>query len=149
MPYGNLLKGRVSLSGQIYFVTTVTENRVAYFADFSLARTVIDEMRKLGREGFVQSLAWVLMPDHLHWLLQLGEGKELSKVLRLFKGRSARRINEALQRNGPVWQKAFYDHAVRKEEAIEEIVKYVIANPIRKGLASRIEDYPLWDSIYL
>jgi REP element-mobilizing transposase RayT len=149
MSYAELLKGRVSIPSQIYFITTVTSNRIAYFSDFHLARLTVAEMRRLDEEGYVQSIAWVLMPDHLHWLIQLSEKQGLSKVAQRFKARSAQSLNKSLQRKGAIWQKAYYDHAVRREEDLQEIVDYIIANPLRKGLVSRIEDYPLWDSIYL
>ncbi len=106
---------------------------------------VVTEMRRLDEEGLVRSIAWVLMPEHLHWLMQIGETQELSKVVKLFKARSARQINRTLQRKGSVWQRAYYDHAIRKEENIHEIAKYIIANPLRRGLVSGIEKYSFWD----
>lgn len=149
MPYTDLSKGRVSVPAQIYFITTVTAGRTPFFANFPVARLVVGEMRTLDEEKMIHSQAWVLMPDHLHWLFQLGKEKELSHILKLFKGRTARLVNEALHRKGPVWQTAFYDHALRKEEDLEGIANYIIANPLRKGLVPKIEQYSLWDCIWL
>ena len=56
------------------------------------------------------------MPDHLHWVFQLGEDHDLPTVMRLFKGRSAKNVNKALMRRGPVWQRAYFDHAIRHYE---------------------------------
>jgi hypothetical protein len=64
---------------------------------------VVTEMRRVHEEGLVDSLAWVLMPDHRHWLVQLGEGSALAAVMKPFKARSARAVNRALGRSGPVW----------------------------------------------
>ena len=68
-------------------------------------------MRVLHESGAVSSLAWVVMPDHVHWLFQLGEAQTLSSVVKSFKARSAQRVNRYLNRQGALWQKAFYDHA--------------------------------------
>lgn len=106
-------------------------------------------MRVLHESGAVNSLAWVVMPDHVHWLFQLGETGTLSLVAKSFKARSAQRVNRYLDRQGALWQKAFYDHAVRKEEDIQGIARYIVANPLRAGLAENIGDYPLWDAIWL
>ena len=86
------------------------------------------------------------MPDHVHWLFQLGEVATLSAVMKKFKARSALAVNRYLQRDGTVWQKAFYDHAVRDEDDIPGIARYMVANPLRAGLVERIGDYPLWDA---
>jgi len=89
------------------------------------------------------------MPDHIHWLFQLTEHKTLSEVMKCFKARSALQVNGYLGRSGMVWQKAFYDHGLRKEEDVKGIARYIVANPLRAKLVERIGDYPLWDAIWL
>jgi putative transposase len=147
--YNALRRGRWSESGRAYMVTTVTENRAPVFADLIAGRVVVSEMMRLENEGRVQSLAFVLMPNHLHWLLVLGENEDLSRVVGLFKGRSAREVNKALNRKGHLWQRAFYDHAIRKDEDLQKLARYIVGNPIRAGIVKRVGDYPLWDAVWL
>lgn len=149
MPYNDLRKGRYSETGRPYFVTTVTANREPLFNDLFSARQAINEMCRLDRDGQMENLAWILMPDHLHWLFSLNENQTLESVMHLFKGRSAQAINRFLQRRGPVWQRTYYDHALRKEEDIREVARYIIANPLRAGLVTKIGDYPHWDAVWL
>jgi REP element-mobilizing transposase RayT len=144
-----LRKGRVTESGRIYHVITSTHGRYPYFNSFAHGRCVVGEMRRFTEEGCVDSLAWVLMPDHLHWLFALAEKNSLPEVIRLLKGRSACSLNRILQRQGPVWQKSFYDHALRKDEDVRLVAQYVIANPLRRGLVEDVLDYPLWDMIWI
>ncbi|MFB1488016.1 MULTISPECIES: transposase [unclassified Thiocapsa] len=94
-------------------MTTVIEGRRAVFADLTSGRILVDEMRLLDRAGEVRSLAFVVMPDHLHWLFVLGDGADLSSVMRRLKGRSARRLGEVAGVAAPVWQRGFHDHATR------------------------------------
>jgi len=117
--YNDLQKGRYSQTNQIYFITTVLQERKPLFHDFFCARSVVYEMKALHDDGTVNSLAWVIMPDHIHWLFTLNEGLTLSQVMQRFKARSAHAINRYLKKNGSVWQKAYYDHALRKEEDIK------------------------------
>ncbi|MGB7814803.1 MAG: hypothetical protein WBL28_00460 [Methylotenera sp.] len=49
----------------------------------------------------------------------------------------------------PIWQPGFYDHAIRKDEDIVAIARYIIANPIRAGLVKRVGDHPHWDAVWL
>lgn len=142
MPYNDLRKGRVSQSGTMYNVTTVTRDRIPYFATLVNGRKLVRELMLLKREGKVETLGYVVMPDHLHWLMVLQEG-ELSEVVRLLKGRTAHAIGKA------VWQANYYDHAVREDEDIRKLARYIIANPLRAGLVERIEDYSLWDAVWL
>ncbi|WP_374239357.1 transposase [Thiocapsa sp. C2-2m] len=53
-------------------------------------------MRALTEYRAVTSLAWVVMPDHIHWLLQLDDSLSLPSVLKAFKARSAHRVNANL-----------------------------------------------------
>jgi len=150
MSYDDLRKGRFNEHWQAYFMTTVlAEREKCYFGDFYCARFVVAEMRALHESGAVNSLAWVVMPDHVHWLFQLGDMLSLSSAVKQLKGRSAYRVNGYLNRRGSLWQKAFYDHAVRKEEDIRQIARYIVANPLRAGLVDHIGDYPHWDAAWL
>ncbi len=65
------------------------------------------------------------------------------------KAVSAKNINIVRQSNGAVWQKCFYDHALRVEEDIRPVAEYIIANPIRAGLVIEVGLYPFWDAYWL
>ena len=129
--------------------TVLAEREKCYFRDFFCARLVVAEMRHLHDSGAVNSLACVVMPDHVHWLFQLGDTLTLSSVTKAFKARSAHHVNAHLNRQGSLWQKAFYDHAVHEEKDVRKIARYIVANPLRAGLVETIGDYPHWDAIWL
>jgi REP element-mobilizing transposase RayT len=94
-------------------------------------------------------LAWVLMPDHAHWLLQLGECEELADVVNRLKSASAREANLALARKGALWAPAFHDRALRSEDDIPDAARYIVANPLRAGLVTKLGNYPYWNAIWL
>ncbi len=94
-------------------------------------------------------LAWVLMPDHAHWLLRLGERDSLAIVVSRLKSASARCVNRVLGTQGTLWSAAFHDRAIRRDEDMQDAARYIIANPVRARLAARIGDYPFWNSIWL
>jgi hypothetical protein len=48
-----------------------------------------------------------------------------------------------------VWQTGYHDHALRREEDIVQVSRYVVANPLRAGLVELLGDYPLWDAAFL
>jgi REP element-mobilizing transposase RayT len=65
------------------------------------------------------------------------------------KSRSAIEINRLLGRRGRIWQKGFHDHAIRKEEDLRAVARYVVANPVRAGLVQSVRDYPHWDARWI
>jgi len=144
--YSQLRKGRWSGRNQIYHLMFVTASRVPLFADFYLARTVVRAMQRESNRQHVGSLAYTVMPDHCHWLIRLGDVKPLSIVINNVKSRSAREINCYSGSAGRVWQRGFFDRAIRREEDIVTIARYIVANPLRAGLVRSLADYPHWDS---
>ncbi len=139
---------RFSQTGHSYLVTCAVKDRQLAFADFRMGRMVVNEMRRLHDSGIVHSLAWVVMPDHLHWLFELRSGS-LATLMQSLKGRSAFEINKTCGSKTLTWQKGYHDRAVRAEEDLVAMARYVIANPIRAGLVERIGDYPLWDCVWM
>ena len=149
MPRDDLLKGRVSLPGQAYHITTNIEGRQPLFQDFENGRLLVNEMRQLNDAKLLNSFAWVIMPDHLHWLFQLNEPLNLSELVKKLKARSSLIINARIGRQGSIWQRGFHDHAIRDDEDLRNVARYIIANPLRAELVKHIGDYPLWDAIWL
>ncbi|MDB5979877.1 MAG: hypothetical protein JWQ69_892 [Pseudomonas sp.] len=140
--------GRVSELGRVYNVTSIVENRRPVFTDWRLGRLVVTELRRAEQQGLVLSLAWVVMPDHFHWLFELKNGS-LGALLKQVKGRSAIEFNKATGSEGRLWQRGFHDRAVRHEDDLRQLARYIVANPLRAGLVKRAGDYPLWDAIWL
>ena len=89
------------------------------------------------------------MPDHLHVVLQLGDHSGLSEVVNRIKAGTGRALNKHLNRTGPVWQRSYHDHLLRKEEDLRTVARYVVMNPLRAGLVKRLADYPHWDAMWL
>jgi REP element-mobilizing transposase RayT len=111
---------------------------------------IVRSLMRLEKTGRASTKAFVIMPDHLHWLLQLPEGSRLSSTVGSMKSQSGNSINQLLGRSSnPVWQRGFHDHALRRDEDIVRVARYIVANPLRAGLVSRIGDYPLWDSVWV
>ena len=143
-----LRKGRVSIPGQVYLVTAVTHGRNPWFRDFDLgclASRVLNAPR-LWPDAHL--LAWVLMPDHVHLLLELGQEETLALAIQRVKSLLSTGLRQVLGHR-QVWQPGFHDHALRKTEDISAVARYIIANPLRAGLAERVGDYPFWGSVWL
>ena len=133
--------GRRSIVGQVYVLTTTTHQRRRLFESEAAVACVIDQFHYIERRGLVQSLAWVVMPDHVHWMFEL-RGGPLSGIARRMKSSSALALNRLAGRRSTVWQPGYFDHAVRAEEALARQALYILGNPVRADLAGQIGEYP-------
>jgi putative transposase len=144
LPHGkNLRKGRISLSNHAYLATIITKSRLPVFNSFSTARIAVRCFHDNGVEKHAQTLAFVVMPDHVHWLVQMTDDGNLSEMIRLYKAK----VSLLLQQR--IWQRGFHDHALREEESVRDIARYIVANPMRAGLCKSVGEYPHWDAIWL
>ena len=150
MSWNDLKKGRFTQSQGEYFITFNTHDRELVFNSFEPACLFCRQIAINEQQYQCTWLAWVLMPDHFHGLLRLGDAEDkLSVVVGALKGASARVINKQFGRKGRLWQPAFYDRALRAEENRISIARYIVANPLRKQLVRHIKDYPFWNAVYL
>ncbi|MFJ2547935.1 REP-associated tyrosine transposase [Pseudomonas sp. NPDC087612] len=148
-PHSKLLRrGRISEPGRLYLLTSITENRAPILREFGLARLVVAQFKLAEQEGAARSLAWVVMPDHFHWLIEL-QSCTLKTLMRRLKSRSGCAICKACKLKSRLWQPGFHDRALRYEEDVQAVARYIVANPIRAGLVQRIGDYPHWDAVWI
>ncbi|WP_256643841.1 transposase [Stenotrophomonas sp. 9(2022)] len=141
MPSPALLRCRTSAVGHFYVITSVVAGRRPLFAVPECAGALMEHFKDSDRRGLTRSFAWVVMPDHFHWVMQLREGG-LGRCVQSLKSRSAIAINATLGGSAAVWQRGYYDHWIRDERDVRQQVLYVMENPVRASLALRLGDYP-------
>ena len=139
--------GRYAEQNRIYLLTANTLKREPVFRDYTLGRMVVHQFKQAQDHGFADTLAFVVMPDHFHWLIQLQKGS-LGQLMCQAKSLSARTINAETGRMGSLWQQSFHDRALRRDEDLVKLARYVVANPLRARLVEKLGDYPLWDAIW-
>ena len=103
----------------------------------AIVATLLAERLRAGIDVYV----YCLMPDHLHMLIgPRQDGRSMLTFVDQFKGKSTR-ASWAHGWQGRLWQPRCYDHLVRRSEDLVAIAKYVLGNPVRKGLAETSGDY--------
>jgi len=79
---------------------------------------------------------FLLMPDHLLALLSFPPSdRPIQSVISKWKEWTAKSI-------GIVWQRDFFEHRLRQDESRRQKADYILANPVRKHLVARLEDWP-------
>lgn len=86
-------------------------------------------------------LAWVVMPNHVHLLVEIWQTPQ-SELVKDWKGYTARRINRILGRRGTLWQADYWDRYIRDEDHYRKVLHYIEWNPVMARLAKSPEQWP-------
>jgi len=138
-----LRKGRTSIPGEYYLITTATDGKQTIFNQAGAANIVLESLHWLEKRKIIDLEAAVVMPDHLHFIARL-HSATLSELMHSFKSYTSNRINSVLNRRGKIWQAQYHDHAIRKDEVLSEVILYCLYNPVRAGFVEDFHEYPYW-----
>ena len=121
----------------IYFVTIVCRERLTnQLALPGVAPRIFETVRHRHKRGQWWPHIFLLMTDHIHALISFPHAKQtLQNVVSKWKEWVAKEI-------GIVWQRDFFEHRLRHDESHRQKADYILQNPVRKGLVSKVEDWP-------
>jgi len=126
------------------FLTLRTYDRKPHFVGaWPYADTVVALSRAAGEYG-VDILCFCFIPDHLHLLAEGNEGSDLGEFVRRFKQVTSFRFRR--EGRGVLWQRSFYDRALREDEDVSAVARYVLNNPVRRRLVEDPSRYPYMGS---
>jgi REP element-mobilizing transposase RayT len=142
-----------------FFVTICSENRVCLFGDVVNGEMKLNSFGRIVEEEWLRAAqlrpetildAHVVMPNHFHGIVSIlnreaeaadrpgapsgaplqRQARSLGALIAQFKATTTRRINELRRRPGStVWQRNYYEHAIRNARGLERIRNYIAANP--------------------
>jgi REP element-mobilizing transposase RayT len=92
----------------------------------------------------VAMISFVVMPNHVHALFVQNPEWQLEKLIRSWKGFTARQINKLLGRSGNFWQRDYFDRVIRDEKHFANCVRYIRRNPQKARLSQ--EQSIVWES---
>lgn len=112
-----------------------------YLDNQELSDIVKGELYKYDGKEY-KLICYSIMPNHVHLIFHLTENaRSISKIMQSIKRVSAYKINLKLKRNGSFWQSESYDHIVRNEKELLDIINYTLLNPVKAGIVENWKDY--------
>jgi putative transposase len=139
--------------GSTFFFTLVTYQRQKLFENIDNINLLRDCIRDVKKYRPFKMEAFVIMPDHLHFIWTLPEGdNDFSTRWQIIKNKFTR---NCLLRYDPqpdmtrikkgeqcIWQRRFWEHQIRDEKDFEKHVDYIHYNPVKHGYATMASDWP-------
>ncbi|MBI2430356.1 MAG: transposase [Ignavibacteriales bacterium] len=131
-----------SIENGIFFLTVRCAHGMKPFLIDIACETYLIVLQEKLRDFNSTLFAYVLMPDHMHLLLQLPEKVSLNKLMNHINGTSARKVNNVLGSTGvKFWQGGFHDVYVRRPKDFAIKVNYIHNNPVKAEIVQRPEDH--------
>jgi putative transposase len=128
-----------------YFVTLCCANREQIFTTPEICNEFLTILRDDAITHFLSVHAYCLMPDHVHLLLEgLQPISDLLHFIKALKTKTS--LQFARKTNQPIWQKKFYEHILRHNDAPDAVAWYIWMNPVRAGLCSQPTEHPFLGS---
>lgn len=125
----------------IHFITSATHERKPKFEDRWAKEFLLASLRYHKFVLLYKVYGYVIMPDHLHLLIQPHDDFTLSRVMNHIKGEFARLHNRVKKIDEPFWQKRYCNEVIKEPSKMFEIIDYIHNNPVKSGLVTNPEDY--------
>ena len=135
---------RYYLPNSIVFITSVTNKRIKIFENNENINLLWDTLKNEKEIVPFDLIAYVILPDHFHWLLEFSEKFfDFSKVLKSFKWNFSLNFKKMYDLKSPItlWPRRFWDHVIRDQNDLKIHLDYIHWNPVKHGLVEQPEKW--------
>jgi putative transposase len=132
---------RFHQSGQSHFITVSCYRRKPNFSSPHIYAPFLDCMERMRVRFEMCIYAYVVMPEHVHFLVSEPTQETLADAMHFLKLSFTKRLHH----KGSFWQKRYYDRNVRDAGEFDEKLVYIHRNPVSRGLAREPADWK-WSS---
>jgi putative transposase len=127
-------------------LTLCIKNRVELFKLPKIVETFVHILDENATKFNCIIPVYCFMPDHQHMIIT-GANDEVNLLKAVINYKQKTGFWMSNNKVEASWQKNFYDHIIRNEEKLTTHIKYILENPVRKGLVSDWQDYPFKGAI--
>jgi len=136
---------RYYIPDAIVFITGVTRERHHFLRAETDVNLLFDTLQNVQQIHPFRLLAYVILPDHFHWLMRVDNKRgNFSEAMQSIKRNFTLNYKKAHQVKASLnlWQPRFWDHVIRNEHDLERHFDYIHWNPVKHGYVEYPEDWP-------
>jgi len=86
-------------------------------------------------------IAWCVMPNHVHVLMEQMPGYAIRKVVHSWKSYTANMINKVIGRSREFWERDYHDRFIRNEQHFHNVKSSIEQNPVKAGMVREAEHW--------
>ena len=137
----------IHLDKELYQGPLISMATLCFFQQYDvveedLGENITAQIKIMADKLDVDILAFCLMPDHLHLILETKESSQnLLDVISYFKRRISFNLRNMISTK-QLWQDRFMDRIIRDEKELRKMVRYIYENPVRKKLVNDFRSWP-------
>jgi putative transposase len=136
------------LGRNTYFLTFCSDGRQRVFHDSSLASSIVSSLKTVSESTAFLVHGYCLMPDHFHLVIEgARDESDLVHFAKTLKQLTAFRYKQETGQR--LWQRRYYDHILRTNDSLDQVLWYVWLNPVRANLCTDAKSYPYSGSFTL
>ena len=139
MPYG---LHRYQQAETLHFITFSCFHRLPYLAAPAAKNLVQAILEQTRARHQARIYAYVLMPEHVHLLVNEPPHILVAQFLKVLKQTTSRHLKG---QQDHFWQTRYYDANISGEDERSDVIRYIHRNPVKRNLVANPEDYP-WSS---
>ena len=140
---------RAKIEGSVFFFTVVLAERPSNLL-FEEIERLRQSYRAVQQRRPFETIAVCILPDHLHALWALPESDaDFSTRWSLIKSGFSRGLDaqtrsasKIVKREKGIWQRRYWEHAIRDNADLDRHVDYIHFNPVKHGHTLRVRDWP-------
>jgi putative transposase len=140
---------RAKIDGSLFFFTVVLAERSSDLLVGEIDR-LRDSYRKVRQRRPFETIAICVLPDHIHaiWALPTGDSDFSTRWSLIKSGFSrgldsrSRSASKVAKREKGIWQRRYWEHAIRDDADLERHVDYIHFNPVKHGHVTCVADWP-------
>jgi len=131
-----------------YFITIRSQGFKHHFVNDEVVAKLIKILKSTCAQESFLVWAYCFMPDHVHLLIEgRNSNADMKVFVALFKQRTAYWFKSIY--GVQLWEANYYEHVLRNDEATRAVARYIIQNPVRKGIVKDCSKYPYSGSFEL
>ena len=131
-----------------YFITIRSQGFKHHFVNHQVVAKIIDILKNAAQQKGFLVWAYCFMPDHVHLLIEgANSDADMKGFVISFKQKSAHWFKSIY--GVKLWAANYYEHVLRNDEATMAVARYIIQNPVRKGVVDDCSSYPYSGSFEL
>jgi putative transposase len=133
---------RVKINGAAYHIVIKVNNGAIVFKDYPEASLLFLQYAERALKKYDFSLInFCIMDNHVHFLLEPGEGEDLSRIMQWLLGCFAQEWNRRKNRTGHFWNGRFWSRPITSDEDLANVFNYISQNPVKAGEAKEPKDW--------